>query len=107
MIKGFIKASDRNPTVILSRHPIITEGHFDLGWYNPARGYWVDEDGDSFGEVEWLDESPADGEAVYLHVDYNTLRTLEVDEDAIPRWEQDGSMEKGDRLYKANLIKTY
>jgi len=56
-----------------------------------------------------LDEStPAeDCEAVYLHVDYNTLRTLELTEDAIPRWEEDGSMEKGDRLYKATLIKTY
>jgi len=54
------------------------------------------------------ESTPAeDCEAVYLHVDYNTLRTLELTEDAIPRWEEDGSMEKGDRLYKATLIKTY
>lgn len=51
----------KNPEQDLFRHPIInlTEKCHDLGWFDTKRGYWVDENGDSLGQCEWLRLSPA------------------------------------------------
>lgn len=50
----------KNPEQDLFRHPIInlTEKCHDLGWFDTKRGYWVDENGDSLGQCEWLRLSP-------------------------------------------------
>lgn len=61
----WLNSENKNPKKDLHRHPIITEGSNELGWYVKSRDMWLNENGDSFGPVLWLDETEDDQEELF------------------------------------------